>query len=521
MLLPCFAYEYEWSDSQQPEGTTYDWIDISAVGTELNLGDDDYADVALPFSFSFYGETHDTVKVSSNGYLTFGTNGTEYNNSSIPDSYRVHNFIAPFWDDLNPDFDGSIYHYYDETDPRLIVQYQDIPRYEIEGSLTFQTILNADGSIVYQYNEMDATLDSATVGLENADGTRGLQLIYNGNYVDNCLAVSFIPVVSTDTVKTHKVFVGTGETIANLNFGNSLQALRIEAEDYQDYYDTTPGNTGGEYREEHVDLGTSEDVGAGFTVGWIDVGEWLTYNVDVPEDGTYQLIARIASALDINHSFDVSIDGQVTTVNFDGTGGWESWEDALGDNFELTAGSHELRLDLNSYGFNINYIDLVTPENIRIEAEDYQNFYDSDYDNQGGAYRNDSVDIEPTKDISGGFNVGWLEPGEWLTYNVDIPDDGNYQVVARVASDFDTSHRLDVSIGEQVTVLNFDGTGGWQSWENVNSDNLYLTAGSYELRLDMGSQGFNINYIDLMGERNSVNTIVADNELIIADEDTL
>ncbi|MDJ0568856.1 MAG: carbohydrate-binding protein [Pleurocapsa sp. MO_192.B19] len=505
--------EYQWQDSKQPDGITYDWVDISGVGTELDLGDDEAASVALPFSFDFYGEANDTVNISSNGYLTFGDNGTEYYNSGITNSYNLSNFIAPFWDDLNPEYSGSIYHHYDAATDRFIVQYQDVARYEVEDSLTFQTILNADGSIVYQYQDMNAAVNSATVGLENPDGDAGLQIVHNNNndespYIENELAIGFTPILSSDRVNTHEVFVGTGETITNLNFGNSLEALRVETEDYQDYYDFTSGNAGGEYRNDDVDLGVSGDVNGGYTVGWINQGEWLTYNVDVPEDGTYQVVARVASNLDADHSFDVSIDGQMTTVNFGGTGGWQSWEDTIGGNLELTAGSHELRIDMGSSGFNINYIDLVTPENIRIEAEDYQDdyytsdntFYDTDYENQGGGYRNRPVDIEPTRDISGGFNVGWIESGEWLTYSVDVPYDGNYQVVGRVASDVDASHSLDVSIDGQFTTLYFGDTGGWQSWENAIGDNLSLTAGTHELRLDMGSSGFNVNYIDLISE---------------------
>ncbi|MEO1800820.1 MAG: carbohydrate-binding protein [Cyanobacteria bacterium J06629_2] len=206
-----------------------------------------------------------------------------------------------------------------------------------------------------------------------------------------------------------------------------------------------------------------------------------------------------------NHSFDVAIDGQTTTIDFGSTSGWQAWADAAGGNVELTAGTHELRLDMGGSGFNVNYIDLVTSEDIRIEAEDYQDdyytsdqtFYDTDYENQGGGYRNRSVDIEPTSDISGGFNVGWIEAGEWLTYSVDVPYDGNYQVVGRVASDIDTSHSLDVSIDGQATTLSFGDTGGWQSWTDVVGDDLYLTAGTYDLRLDMGSSGFNVNYVDL------------------------
>ena len=506
------AIKYAWQDSKQPDGITYDWVDISEVGAELTLGDDEAASLALPFNFDFYDQANDTVTISANGYLTFDDISTDYDdqNNSITGSYNLSNFIAPFWDDLNPGYSGSIYHHYDAEQNRFIVQYQDVPRYEVEGSLTFQTILNADGSIVYQYNNMNAAVDSATVGLENPDGDAGLQIVYNNQNNDNPylvdgLAIEFTPTDSSYAVSSQEVFLDPGETIEDVNFGNTLEALRVQTEDYEDYYDTTSGNAGGEYRIDDVDLGVSGDVGGGYTVGWIDEREYLTYNVDVPEDGTYQVVARVASNVDTDHSFDISIDGQITTVDFNGTGGWQSWSDAVGGNLELTAGSHELRLDMGSSGFNVNYIDLVTPENIRIEAEDYrddrftsdQTFYDTDYQNQGGGYRNRSVDIEPTSDIGGGFNVGWIESGEWLTYNVVIPYDGNYQVVGRVASDIDSDHSLDISINGQATTLSFGDTGGWQSWTDVMGDDLYLTAGTHELRLDMGSSGFNVNYVDL------------------------
>ena len=507
-----FAYEYQWQDSQQPDGITYDWIDISEVGTELSLGDDEAAEVALPFDFSFYGEVNDTVTISSNGYLTFSDLGTEYDNRPITNTYNFSNFIAPFWDDLNPDHRGSIYHYYDATGDRFIVQYQDVARYEVEGSLTFQTILNSDGSIVYQYNDLNATVDSATVGLESPDGSRGLQIIYNADYLEAGLAVGFVPIRNSNAINNHETFISAGETIADINFGNSLSALRVEAEDYQDYYDLTPGNTGGEYRNDDVDIGLSEDVGGGYTVGWIDTGEWLTYDLDIPEDGIYQVVARVASDFDTTHSLDISIDDQTTTIGFEATGGWQAWEDAVSGDLELTAGSHELRLDMGSSGFNLNYIDLIAPEDLRVEAEDYQNFYDSTYDNQGGGYRNSAVDIEPTTDIGGGFNVGWIDVGEWLTYSVDVPYDGDYLVVGRVASNFDRSHSINVSIDGQTTTLDFGDTGGWQSWDDVTGDRLNLTAGTHELRLDMGSSYFNINYIDLIADYNSV-----DNEPLISE----
>jgi beta propeller repeat protein len=492
------AIEYKWSDSTQPGGIPFKWVDISTTGTKLNLGDDDYTEVALPFNFSFYGEEYNSVKISSNGYLTFGNDATNYYNSWLPSSYDANNLIAPFWDDLSPNVGGSIYYYYNPTEEQFIVQYQDVPRYEVEGSLTFQTILNSDGTLVYQYDDLNATLNSATIGLENSDGTKGTQVAYNQNYLNNDLAISFSPVISPKNYTVHEVSLGTGEVIKNLNFGNLLTAIRIEAEDYTNYYDTTAGNIGGVYRNDDVDLGTSGDVGGGYTVGWIDSGEWLTYNVNIPETSTYQLFARVASELDSNHSMTVSIDGQTTTLNFNGTGGWQSWSDVAGGNLNLTAGNHELKLDLGTSGFNVNYIDLVPAVGIRIEAEDYTSYYDTTTGNTGGVYRNDDVDLGTSEDVGGGYTVGWIDSGEWLTYNVNIPETGLYQPVVRVASDVDATHSLDISIAGKTTTLNFNGTGGWQSWSDAIASGLNLTAGTHELKINLNSSGFNINYIDLL-----------------------
>ena len=277
---------------------------------------------------------------------------------------------------------------------------------------------------------------------------------------------------------------------------------RIQAEDYVDYHDTTPGNIGGAYRNDDVDIELSQDFDNGFSVGWIEQGEWLTYDINVPEDGVYQIVGRVASDLDRAHSLDISLDGQTTQLNFGDTGGWYSWENVAGDNLQLTAGQHTLRVDMGSSGFNFNYLDLVPSGNIRVQAEDYADYQDATTGNIGGAYRNDDVDIEVSQDFDNGFSVGWIEQGEWLTYDINVPEDGFYQVVGRVASDLDQDHRLDISLDGQTTELKFGDTGGWYSWENVAGGGLNLTAGNHTLRLDMASSGFNLNYVDLVPANN-------------------
>ncbi len=75
---------------------------------------------------------------------------------------------------------------------------------------------------------------------------------------------------------------------------------RIEAENYDlggegvAYHDTTPGNAGGLYRTDDVDVERFSAEGSP-SVGWIRSSEWLTYTATVAQSGTYTLRARVAS----------------------------------------------------------------------------------------------------------------------------------------------------------------------------------------------------------------------------------
>ena len=61
-------------------------IDISGSGTPLGLGDDDGVVLPLGFTFNFYGNDYTQIGISSNGYLTFGSDLTDLSNDPIPGS---------------------------------------------------------------------------------------------------------------------------------------------------------------------------------------------------------------------------------------------------------------------------------------------------------------------------------------------------------------------------------------------------------------------------------------------------
>jgi len=189
------AFGYTWIDSNEAGGPAFDFFDISGIGDEVTAltGTDDGNTVLdLPFAYEHYGEFHEDMTVSVNGWLHFGDfSFGGFTNQPIPDSDAPNDLLAVFWDDLDMRDQGRVYTYFDEATNRFIVQWDDVEKLaDGEGTtLTFQAVLTPIGGALYQYDTMNATLNSATVGIENADGTDGLQVAFNTDYMEEGLAV--------------------------------------------------------------------------------------------------------------------------------------------------------------------------------------------------------------------------------------------------------------------------------------------------------------------------------------------
>src|SRR4051812_33251219 len=90
-----------------------------------------------------------------------------------------------------------------------------------------------------------------------------------------CRERAVMPAMPTDDEAQALASAYTGSPI-------SLPGI-VEAENFDRggegvaYHDTTAGNALGEYRSTRVDIGTTGDVGGGYSVGWTDKGEWLGY----------------------------------------------------------------------------------------------------------------------------------------------------------------------------------------------------------------------------------------------------
>jgi hypothetical protein len=191
------GYGYRWIDSDEPGGPSFNWFDISSIGTPITTwtgtDDDGHAIIPLPFSFPWYGTGYTQLKVVTNGFVSFdviSTNHT-YTNTAVPATAEPNLSIYPWWDDHDLGDGGTITYYDDAANSRFIVQWTNVPHYGTTepGLYTYQVILNASGSVLIQYLDMQTTLNSATIGFEDAAGTDGLQVVYNAAYVHNNMAL--------------------------------------------------------------------------------------------------------------------------------------------------------------------------------------------------------------------------------------------------------------------------------------------------------------------------------------------
>ncbi len=121
--------------------------------------------------------------------------------------------------------------------------------------------------------------------------------------------------------------------------------------------------------------------------------------------------------------------------------------------------------------------------------------------NNGWAYRNDGADIEVTQDNvnSNGYNLGWLNTGEWMQYSVEVQNSAVYEARIRVATESsDGQFHLSAEGGEVTGVIDVPNTGGWQTWETIVVPNIILDQADEKIRFYIDNQVFNLGSIEFV-----------------------
>ena len=197
------SYGYFWSDSNLDEEIDYEWIDISDNSTQVSFetNDADTEPINIGFEFPFYGDSYSDFIINANGWIGFGEGSNAWYNGNIPSVDAPRLAIFGFWDDLNPVNDncnescsGSVY--YQSTDDRLVVWYEDVYHWAsgdyLDSYYDFQIIIYTGGEIDINIRNIEGNY-SATVGIQDASGTVATQVdVYTGSYFEDQLSFKFI-----------------------------------------------------------------------------------------------------------------------------------------------------------------------------------------------------------------------------------------------------------------------------------------------------------------------------------------
>ncbi|QCW99408.1 carbohydrate-binding protein [Aggregatimonas sangjinii] len=119
---------------------------------------------------------------------------------------------------------------------------------------------------------------------------------------------------------------------------------------------------------------------------------------------------------------------------------------------------------------------------ITIQAENY--------DNMSG------VRTQGTSDSGGGLNVGWIDTGDYLEYDINVSSSGSYKFEFRVASNSNNSKFDFFQNNTKLSNVNKATTGGWQNW-TTTSKTVNLSSGNSKLKILATGSGWNINWIKI------------------------
>ena len=177
----------------------YNWQDISGTGTAVTLTDDSVS-AALPmgFSFDFFGTGYTDAYASSNGFMTFASGSSNgcCTGQALPNPAAPNNLIAGWWEDLNPSLGGTVHYQTLGSAPNrvFILQFTNIQHYGGGNAITMQWKLFETTNVMevhYQAAPSDGGTHSA--GIENADGTVGVQWYYGTSALTTPEAVQYAP----------------------------------------------------------------------------------------------------------------------------------------------------------------------------------------------------------------------------------------------------------------------------------------------------------------------------------------
>jgi hypothetical protein len=169
-------------------------------------------------------------------------------------------------------------------------------------------------------------------------------------------------------------YVRVSGTRRTTPYGYSLYELKVNGDQNANCATDTARSIGSNLEAESNDGGfglqyeATTDAGGGQNAGWIDPGDYVEWKVSVPAAGSYALTTRSATVAPA--TAQVLVDGvSKGVINMTTTGGWQSWSSFASQAFDVTAGTHTLRVAFASASQNLNWVKLAPAARVQDEHE--------------------------------------------------------------------------------------------------------------------------------------------------------
>jgi hypothetical protein len=223
------------------------------------------------------------------------------------------------------------------------------------------TLRVTTGGVVTNYN-LPSGMNFTRIPF--SPGAPKFEVIRNGTTI---ISTTGEPILSS--IQKYNFVYTTGFAYAQTPYSGTPIAIpgTIQAEDFDNggegvaYHDTDTVNTPGQYRATGVDIKLSTDTGGGYTVGYINTGEWLEYTINVATTGNYNIDTRVTTPFS-GKTFHIEIDGvdRTGSLSVPVTGAWDTtYGTVTKSNVNLTAGQHTMRFYADTDSFDVNYFNIT------------------------------------------------------------------------------------------------------------------------------------------------------------------
>lgn len=194
---------------------------------------------------------------------------------------------------------------------------------------------NNDGSSLFK---QDATF-LPQAGLLDGNGTSFQSYNFRDRWIRHRGGLLFVEGVGDAQGRSDATFSSTGALTGSSTFSTTLGA---------DAFAQVQG----------MQLeGSSE---GGQNLGWIDANDWVVWNLNLPQSGTYTIEYRVASqsgggTLQLEKAGGAPVYGSLAVPS---TGGWQNWT-TISHRVQLEGGQQQIAIKALGGGWNLRYVRVV------------------------------------------------------------------------------------------------------------------------------------------------------------------